>query len=369
MKLKLWSTTLGLVCVFAEANAVDLYGPTTGSENLWQIASRTRPSETISAQQMMLAIREKNPTAFTAPNINALKKGAYLTIPQIDEIIEYDKSQALQTSKQHNQRWQASATAETRANPKASRKNPKVPTTVSLAQIQRSQRQIQQEVHAMRQQLQAEQAQTRQLIARIKLLQTSQTTPTPVALADLSKLQREIDQLKSVLAEKDAHIQNLQASLREASATIKRQYTENQSLQAALPVKAAATNPVVAQPSLSLQAVPEAPPSSQPMANSPPDKPIVFKDQLPNVSNNPKPALTLPNTEPMKTGVPLSNLISQQAAQAEAAGTNDVKKPPLTPSRISIMVALASLFFIMGLLWRAFIQRRLHQSLPLKRVK
>ena len=48
------------------ATAANTYGPTTGQETLWSIASRLRPTYAVSTQQMMLAIRAKNPQAFTA---------------------------------------------------------------------------------------------------------------------------------------------------------------------------------------------------------------------------------------------------------------------------------------------------------------
>jgi FimV-like protein len=366
MKSKKWGIKLGVVCLITSVQAANQYGPTTDQENLWQIAARTRPSDAISTQQMMLALREKNPNAFTEPNINALKKGSYLTIPDIDEIIDWDKRQALHTSQQQNQQWQANTVANAGRITKTSAKPSRTKTNVSLAQIQRSQQQMQQEIHAMRQQLQQEQAQTQQLIERIKLLQTSQNNANNTQTPNYQKLHTEIDQLKSVLAEKDAHIQNLQASLREASATIKRQYTENQALHAALPANAESTTALITKPSLSLQAVPEAAPKPQnTVPNASLDKPIVFKDQLPSASND----LPNPKVDSPKNGVPLSNLISQQAAEAEAAGLIEIKQPPITPSRISILVALASLFFIIGLVWRAVLQRRYTHASALKRVK
>jgi type IV secretory pathway VirJ component len=287
-------------------------------------------------------------------------------MPAIDEIIDWDKHQALTTSQQHNHQWQIANTTKVSLEPniKSSTRPVRNKTTLTLAQIQRSQQQMQQEIHALRQQLQQEQAQTQQLIERIKLLQSSQNSNNTQA-PNYQKLRAEIDQLKTVLAEKDAHIQNLQASLREASATIKRQYAENQNLQAALPAKAEANNTVDAKPKLSLQAVPEDTVNTNPTPSATSDKPIVFKDQLPNANN----AVSMPKTENIKAGVPLSNLISQHAAQAEAAGISEIKKPPITPSRISILVALASLFFIIGLVWRAVLQRRYTHTSALKRVK
>ncbi len=47
-------------------------------------------------------------------------------------------------------------------------------------------------------------------------------------------MQAELTELKQLLEQRDTHIQNLQASLREASISIKRQYAEAQALHARL---------------------------------------------------------------------------------------------------------------------------------------
>ncbi|MEP6882300.1 MAG: FimV/HubP family polar landmark protein [Dokdonella sp.] len=62
------------------------YGPVAAGETLGEIARSTRPDETISVNQMMLALLKSNPNAFFKENINALKRGAVLRIPSADEI-------------------------------------------------------------------------------------------------------------------------------------------------------------------------------------------------------------------------------------------------------------------------------------------
>ncbi|WLQ15491.1 FimV/HubP family polar landmark protein [Hahella aquimaris] len=62
------------------------YGPTGGDDTLWEIALKTRPDSSVSPQQMMLAIQDLNPDAFFDSNINKLKSGQVLRIPDMEQI-------------------------------------------------------------------------------------------------------------------------------------------------------------------------------------------------------------------------------------------------------------------------------------------
>ena len=62
------------------------YGPVAAGETLGEVARATRPNESVSVNQMMLALLKSNPNAFYRDNINALKRGAVLRIPSAEEI-------------------------------------------------------------------------------------------------------------------------------------------------------------------------------------------------------------------------------------------------------------------------------------------
>ena len=62
------------------------YGPIRATDTLWSIANATRPSASISANQMMLALLRANPDAFITQNINGLKFGRTLRMPSESEI-------------------------------------------------------------------------------------------------------------------------------------------------------------------------------------------------------------------------------------------------------------------------------------------
>lgn len=62
------------------------YGPVAAGETLWEVAAATRPDESVSLNQVMVALLRSNPNAFYRDNINALKRGAILRVPSADEI-------------------------------------------------------------------------------------------------------------------------------------------------------------------------------------------------------------------------------------------------------------------------------------------
>ena len=62
------------------------YGPIRATDTLWSIANATRPSASISINQMMLALLRANPDAFITQNINGLKSGHILRMPTESEL-------------------------------------------------------------------------------------------------------------------------------------------------------------------------------------------------------------------------------------------------------------------------------------------
>jgi len=71
------------------------YGPAVTGDTLWSIARAARPDSSVSIQQMMLAILNANPEAFIENNINGLKRGAILQIPDATEVDSLNQSDAL----------------------------------------------------------------------------------------------------------------------------------------------------------------------------------------------------------------------------------------------------------------------------------
>jgi len=55
-------------------------------DTLWQIALRVRPDSSVSVQQTMLALQRLNPDAFINNNINQVRRGEILRVPELSEI-------------------------------------------------------------------------------------------------------------------------------------------------------------------------------------------------------------------------------------------------------------------------------------------
>ncbi|WP_417514895.1 FimV/HubP family polar landmark protein [Marinobacter sp.] len=84
----------------------DTFGPTGASDTLWTIAAAVRPDNSLSMQQVMLALQDLNPDAFIGNNINRLKRGEVLRVPSADQIRSRTRAEATRTVAQQNQEFQ-----------------------------------------------------------------------------------------------------------------------------------------------------------------------------------------------------------------------------------------------------------------------
>ena len=82
------------------------YGVTGPGDTLWTIALKVRPSESVSVQQTMLALQRLNPEAFINNNINLLKAGHVLRIPDTGDIREESVREAVSEVRTQNQEFQ-----------------------------------------------------------------------------------------------------------------------------------------------------------------------------------------------------------------------------------------------------------------------
>ncbi|WGZ94549.1 MAG: FimV/HubP family polar landmark protein [Candidatus Thiothrix putei] len=379
MKYKILAVATGLLLAASltslpPAYAAASYGPVKNNETLWDIASRRRPSYDISVPQMMAAIRAQNPQAFIDGDINLLKRGTYLKIPVMPEVKQSAGKQAslaslraeirrlrgqLKTEQQHSATLAKQLKA-LQATQAATPSTTPLPEQAQVAQLQNDLMiKLQTELTELKQQVQVKDARIKELEAasvQVATLPNATNDPTTSvtpaqAQQDDAAMQAELTELKQLLEQRDTHIQNLQASLREASISIKRQYAESQELYGRLkelepgntvtapqpPAEPGSTTP----PNLTLAANPEA--DQTPTA--PPEQAPVFTDQLT------PPTATTETGKAEKPGTSLQNILEQQVS-----GSEDGKLP--APARVSLVVALISLMFILALLWRSLSQRR-----------
>lgn len=81
-------------------------GPIGATDTLWSIAEAYRPDDGITVQQMMLAILRENPDAFGENNINLLRRGAILRLPDEGAIRSVSASEAFAEAQRQHQLWE-----------------------------------------------------------------------------------------------------------------------------------------------------------------------------------------------------------------------------------------------------------------------
>ncbi|KKO50063.1 hypothetical protein VT06_03520 [Arsukibacterium sp. MJ3] len=83
-------------------------GPLSSTDTLWRIAEQVKPEgATVSTYQVMYAIYLKNPTAFIDNNLNHLRPGATLLLPDLREIRGIDINVARAKSDSDDRAWAA----------------------------------------------------------------------------------------------------------------------------------------------------------------------------------------------------------------------------------------------------------------------
>ena len=86
------------------------YGPVQRNQTLWDIAVETRPDDSVSVHQMMMALLRANPDAFSGGNVNNLRAGAILRVPERSDIESLTVADARREFARQTQEWQAGRT-------------------------------------------------------------------------------------------------------------------------------------------------------------------------------------------------------------------------------------------------------------------
>lgn len=82
------------------------YGPVKPTDTLWDIANNLRPDTSVSVEQMMMAILRENPSAFMHENVNFLKRGAILKVPDKATITKLSVIEAQREFFRQSRAWQ-----------------------------------------------------------------------------------------------------------------------------------------------------------------------------------------------------------------------------------------------------------------------
>ncbi len=87
------------------------------NDTLWEIAKRVRPDTTITMEQMMIGLRDTNPAAFIDNNINGVRQGYVLQIPDVATLQAIGPNEARAAVSQQMASWAEYRTQATTASP------------------------------------------------------------------------------------------------------------------------------------------------------------------------------------------------------------------------------------------------------------
>lgn len=80
-------------------------------ETLWSIAAQWRPDQNLTMNQAMLAIFDRNPDAFMGNNVNRLRQGARLVLPDAEAARAISAAEASRRIREQTEDWRARRTA------------------------------------------------------------------------------------------------------------------------------------------------------------------------------------------------------------------------------------------------------------------
>jgi FimV-like protein len=126
---------------YGQSISGSIYGPTAPNEHLWRIVIAVRPNQSVTIQQMMIAILKANPRAFNNGNVNGLKADYKLRIPPLAVIRQISPEYAVNAVTYQNNIWRKQfnrsriATTETTNFPKTKNKAINHPHTNSKKQV------------------------------------------------------------------------------------------------------------------------------------------------------------------------------------------------------------------------------------------
>ena len=85
------------------------YGPTTSSDTFWSIAQAVKPDNSVTVYQVMSALYDANPHAFSGRNYNSLERGMILLVPSKEVMLQVSKVNAKKRAENNDRGWNSSA--------------------------------------------------------------------------------------------------------------------------------------------------------------------------------------------------------------------------------------------------------------------
>ncbi|MCL1050785.1 pilus assembly protein FimV [Shewanella abyssi] len=191
------------------------YGPTTSSDTFWSIAQTVKPDNSVTVYQVMSALFDANPHAFSGKNYNSLERGMILLVPSKDVMEQVSKSVAKKRAENNDRGW--SSTAQTDVKPSETiSKNIVKPAVESTVKTTTKPSETTAEIKSLTEEL--EQAQTLNLALTDELARATDeitigSTDTESFQEEISELQAENSLLKQALQDKNAEIAALKSDV------------------------------------------------------------------------------------------------------------------------------------------------------------
>lgn len=193
-------------------------------DTLWDVAMQVRPDSSVSVQQTMLALQRLNSEAFIADNINMVRRGQVLRIPDIEEIRALSAREAMSEVSRQNQLFEnrrnvpLSSQPVTAAPSQAPADTPNGRGELSVVSVDAGEPATQS----------AAGGQNAELDARIAALEAELAVQLEEAdrvarqnaelLARLSQLEEQIDSAQEIIRLRDLELAQLQQALAQAPA-------------------------------------------------------------------------------------------------------------------------------------------------------
>jgi len=200
------------------------YGPVQPGETLWPIAQKLKPSG-ITTRQMAMALLRANPAAFINGNINKLRAGVTLTIPQRVFIEELDANTARAEFSAQTRRRQAPVATSPRVTEAPATALPMPapstsPESVTDAQPSAEQQEANAQLRILTDPDRAEpnakagsqQGLQEQLLVTMEEIESNRIT-TGAIETRLARMEAELDRMRQLVELKDAQIAALQSDV------------------------------------------------------------------------------------------------------------------------------------------------------------
>ncbi len=311
---------------------------TEARDTLWEVAARNRPSGSVSVDQTMLAIQDLNPDAFIDRNINLMKSGQVLRLPDQTQVKTRSQREAVAEIARQTRAWKQGGDSAASGTPRRQVDASSQPgaTEAPAAAAPRDNLKLLSGQPANKPGDAASgkggKGSDQALADRLAVTQESLDTTrreNDELKSRLGDLQSQLDKLQKIMQLKDAQLARMQASMANPQAA-------GQPAPSTTETPAAATPPVSATPPAA-----QAPSAAAPSAETSPAQPATPPASEAGTGTAP-PAASEPKVIPVTPSTPAT-----QPTEATNSFLDDILSNPLWLGIIGGSALLALLVLLM----------------------